>query len=87
MDELTTDEISKIYTNSLDSVSLINSETEKKANETEDDWKDRIKRNVQHLENIKLRKKVDNITSIWTTEDFTSIDAAIITGKKVYEYL
>ena len=85
MDELTTDEISKIYTNSLDSVSLINSETEKKANETEDDWKDRIKRNVQHLENIKLRKKVDNITSIWTTEDFTAIDAAIITGKKVYE--
>ena len=85
MDELTTDEISKIYTNSLDSVSLINSETEKKANETVDDWKDRIKRNVQHLENIKLRKKVDNITSIWTTEDFTSIDAAIITGKKVYE--
>ena len=85
MDELTTDEISKIYTNSLDSVSLINSETEKKANETEDDWKDRIKRNVEHLENIKLRKKIDNITSIWTTEDFTAIDAAIITGKKVYE--
>ena len=85
MDELTTDEISKIYANSLDSVSLFNSETEKKANETEDDWKDRIKRNVQHLENIKLRKKVDNITSIWTTVDFTSIDAAIITGKKVYE--
>ena len=85
MDELTTDEISKIYTNSLDSVSLINSETEKNANETEDDWKDRIKRNVEHLENIKLRKKIDNITSIWTTEDFTAIDAAIITGKKVYE--
>tara|TARA_Y100000114_G_C11498750_1_gene203348 strand:- start:10 stop:267 length:258 start_codon:yes stop_codon:yes gene_type:complete len=85
MDELTTDEISKIYSNSLDSVTLINSETEKNANETEDDWKDRIKRNVEHLENVKLRKKVDNITSIWTTEDFTSIDAAIITGKKVYE--
>ena len=85
MDELTTDEISKIYTNSLDSVSLINSETEKNANETEDDWKDRIKRNVEHLENVKLRKKIDNITSIWTTEDFTAIDAAIITGKKVYE--
>ena len=85
MDELTTDEISKIYTNSLDSVSLINSETEKKANETEDDWKDRIKRNVEHLENIKLRKKIDNITSIWTTEDFTAIHAAIITAKKVYE--
>ena len=66
-------------------ISLINSETEKKANETEDDWKDRIKRNVEHLENIKLRKKIDNITSIWTTEDFTAIDAAIITGKKVYE--
>ena len=44
-----------------------------------------IQRNVEHHENIKLRKKIDNITSIWTTEDFTSIDAAIITGKKVYE--
>ena len=85
MDELTPDEISKIYTNSLDSVTLINSDTEKASDETEDDWKDRIKRNVTHLEIIKGYKKPDGTTSIWTTEDFTSIDAAIITGKKVYE--
>ena len=85
MDELTPDEISKIYTNSLDSVTLINSDTEKASDETEDDWKDRIKRNVTHLEIIKGYKKLDGTTSIWTTEDFTSIDAAIITGKKVYE--
>ena len=85
MDELTPDEISKIYTNSLDSVTLINSDTEKASDETEDEWKDRIRRNVVHLEIIKGYKKLDGTTSIWTTEDFTSIDAAIITGKKVYE--
>ena len=52
--------------------------------ETEDEWKDRIKRNVEHLEIIKDYKKLDETTSIWTSEDFTAIDAAIVTGKKVY---
>ena len=85
MEERTADELAKIYTNSLDSVSLINSETEKGSYETEDDWKDRIKRNVEHLEIIKAYKKSDGTTSVWTTEDFTAIDAAIVTGKKVYE--
>ena len=85
MEERTADELAKIYTNSLDSVSLINSETEKGSYETEDDWKDRIKRNVEHLEIIKAYKKPDGTTSVWTTEDFTAIDAAIVTGKKVYE--
>jgi len=85
MEERTADELAKIYTNSLDSVSLINSETEKGSYETEDEWKDRIKRNVNHLEIIKSYKKLDGTTSVWTTEDFTAIDAAIVTGKKVYE--
>ena len=48
------------------------------------DFKDKIKRNVEHLEIIKAYKKVDDTTSIWTSEDFTAIDAAIVAGKKVY---
>ena len=46
--------------------------------------KDKIKRNVEHLEAIKDYKKSDNTTSIWTTEDFTAIDAAITLGKTKY---
>ena len=33
---------------------------------------------------IKAYKKVDGKTSIWTTESFTAIDAAITTGKAIY---
>ena len=29
-------------------------------------------------------KKLDETTSIWTSEDFTAIDAAIVAGKKLY---
>ena len=43
-----------------------------------------IKRNVDHLEIIKAYKKVDETTSIWTSEDFTDIDAAITAGKALY---
>ena len=84
-DERTAEEIATIFTTAGDSVTLINNETEKFSYETEDEWKDRIKRNVLHLETIKGYKKADNTTSIWTTEDFTAIDAAILKGKTVYE--
>ena len=84
-EERTAEEIATIFTNAGDSVTLINTETEKYSYETEQDWKDRIKRNVDHLEIIKAFKKEDKTTSIWTTEDFTAIDAAIVTGKAVYE--
>ena len=84
-EERTAEEIATIFTNAGDSVTLINTETEKYSYETEQDWKDRIKRNVDHLEIIKAYKKEDGTTSIWTTEDFTAIDAAIVTGKAVYE--
>ena len=43
-----------------------------------------IKRNYEHLEIIKAYKKLDETTSIWTSEDFTAIDAAITAGKKLY---
>ena len=43
-----------------------------------------IKRNVDHLENIKNYKQADGETSIWTSESFTDIDAAITKGKTLY---
>ncbi len=85
MEERTAEEIAQIFSAAGDSVTLINTETSKNADETEQEWKDRIKRNVDHLEIIKAYKKLDGTTSIWTTEDFTAIDAAIVTGKAVYE--
>jgi hypothetical protein len=63
-------------------VTVIN--TAKTEDETDDDYKAKIKRNVDHLEIIKGYKKLDETTSIWTSEDFTAIDAAIVAGKKVY---
>ena len=85
MEERTAEEVAQIFSAAGDSVTLINTETSKNDGETEQEWKDRIKRNVDHLEIIKAYKKADETTSIWTTEDFTAIDAAIVTGKKVYE--
>ena len=82
MEEKTADEIAKIFVNAGDSVTVIN--TAKTSDETDDDYKDKIKRNVEHLEIIKDYKKLDETTSIWTSEDFTAIDAAIVKGKAVY---
>ena len=82
MEELTSDEIAKIFTAAGDSVTVIG--TAKTEAETDEDFKAKIKRNVEHLEIIKAYKKVDGSTSIWTSEDFTAIDAAITAGKKLY---
>ena len=82
MEEKTADEIATIFKNAGDSVTLIN--TAKTSDETDDEYKDKIKRNVEHLEIIKGYKKLDETTSIWTSEDFTAIDKAIVDGKKVY---
>jgi len=85
MEERTADEIAAIFSAAGDSVTLINTDTSANAGETDAEWKDRIKRNVEHLEIIKAYKKVDGSTSIWTSESFTDIDKAITDGKKVYE--
>ncbi len=82
MEERTTDEIAAIFAAAGDSVTEIGvAQTE---DETTDEFKDRIKRNVEHLEIIKAYKKEDETTSIWTSEDFTAIDAAVVAGKKLY---
>ena len=82
MEERTTDEIAAIFKAAGDSVTVIG--VAKTEDETTDEYKDRVKRNVEHLEIIKAYKKLDGTTSIWTSESFTNIDKAIVDGKKVY---
>jgi len=82
MAERTTDEIAAIFSAAGDSVTVIN--TSKSSDETDAEYKDKVKRNVKHLEIIKAYKKEDDTTSIWTSEDFTAIDKAVVDGKKVY---
>ena len=82
MEERTTDEVAAIFKAAGDSVTVIN--TAKTSDQTDDDYKDEIKRNVEHLELIKAYKKLDGTTSIWTSESFTAIDKAVVDGKKVY---
>tara|TARA_R100001224_G_scaffold101964_1_gene73753 strand:- start:79 stop:330 length:252 start_codon:yes stop_codon:yes gene_type:complete len=82
MEEKTADEIAAIFSAAGDSVTVI--DTAKTSDETDDEYKDKMKRNVEHLEIIKAYKKVDGTTSIWTAESFTAIDAAIVKGKAVY---
>ena len=82
MEERTAAEVAQIFKAAGDSVTLINGG--KPEWETEDEWKDTAKRNVEHLETIKEYKKLDEKTSIWTTENFTAIDKAIVDGKKIY---
>ena len=82
MEEKTADEIAAIFSAAGDSVTVIG--TAQESDETDADFKDKIKRNVEHLEIIKAYTKTDETTSIWTSEDFTAIDAAIVAGKKLY---
>ena len=91
MEERTTDEIAAIYSAAGDSVPVINADasysaykTRTESDYTEAEWKDYIKRNTDHLEIIKAYTKTDGTTSIWTSESFTDIDAAIVSGKKLY---
>ena len=79
MEEKTADEVAAIFSAAGDSVTVIN--TDKTSDETDAEFKDKIQRNVDHLEIIKGYKKLEETTSIWTSEDFTAIDAAITKGK------
>ena len=90
MQERTADEIAAIFSAAGDSVTIINQDASYSAyktrindtefTDTETDWKAYIKRNTDHLEIIKAYTKTDGTTSIWTSEDFTAIDAAITAG-------
>tara|TARA_R100000458_G_scaffold11175_1_gene8896 strand:+ start:351 stop:602 length:252 start_codon:yes stop_codon:yes gene_type:complete len=83
MAERTSEEVARIFSAAGDSVNLINSIAAQSTITDED--KASLKRNVDHLEIIKAYKKEsDRTISIWTTEDFTEIDAAITLGKTKY---
>ena len=91
MEEKTADEIAAIFSAAGDSVTVINADasysaytTRTASTDTETEWKAYIKRNTDHLEIIKAYTKVDGTTSIWTSESFTDIDAAITKGKTLY---
>ena len=83
MAERTTEEIATIFEHAGHSVKVIN--TLAALSSLSDENKSEIERNVRHLEIIKAYKKEDKTTSIWTTEDFTEQDAAVILGKSKYE--
>jgi len=83
MAEKTADEVAAIFSAAGDSVTLIGVARDTD-NETADEYKAKIKRNVEHLEIIKAYKKEDGTTSIWTSESFTAIDKAITDGKAKY---
>ena len=79
MAEKTADEVAAIFSAAGDSVTVINGS--KAEGETDAEWKDKLQRNVDHLEIIKAYKKEDDTTSIWTSEDFTAVDSAVTSGK------
>ena len=82
MEERTADQVAAIFSAAGDSVTVIG--TAQTSDETDTEFKEKIQRNVEHLEIIKAYKKLDGTTSIWTSEDFTAIDAAVTAGKKLY---
>ena len=82
MAEYTTEEVARIFKDAGDSVLVIKRLAA--LSSLTDDQKDKIKRNVEHLEIIKAYTKEDGTTSIWTTEDFTEQDAAVTLGKTLY---
>ncbi len=79
MEERTADEIAAIFAAAGDSVTVINGN--KSEDQTDAEWKETLQRNVDHLELIKAYKKLDEKTSIWTSQDFKAQDAAVTSGK------
>ena len=74
----TAEEIAQDYKAMGDSVELINGviDGSKMADESEEDKKDTVKRNVEHLE-IMVAK------DYWTNEDMTAVNAAISAGNNI----
>ena len=79
MAERTADEVAAVFAAAGDSVTVINGNKDEW--QTDAEWKEELQRNVDHLETIKAYKKEDGTTSIWTSENFTAIDAAVTSGK------
>jgi hypothetical protein len=74
-DVKTAEDIAQDYKAMGDSVELINGiiDGSKMADETDEDKKDCVKRNVEHLELMVAK-------DYWTTEDMTAVNSAIQSG-------
>jgi hypothetical protein len=72
----TAEDIAQDFTAMGHSVELINGiiDGSKMADESEEDKKDCVKRNVEHLELMVAK-------DYWTNEDMTAVNAAIVAGK------
>jgi len=70
----TAEERASHYSAALDSVGLINSG--KPAEQTDKDWIDAVKRNVEHLEIIVAK-------DFWENEDMKPLNDAIAAGKAI----
>ena len=83
MADKTADEIAADFVAMGHSVSLITDVIagDSMADEEAADRQGAVDRNVEHLELMKAMKKEDGTTSIWTSESFTAIDAAVTAGK------
>lgn len=83
MADKTADEIAADFVAMGHSVSLITDVIagDSMADEEAADRQSAVDRNVEHLELMKAMKKEDGTTSIWTSESFTAIDAAVTAGK------
>lgn len=70
------EEIAQHYKAMGDSVSLINGviDGSNMADESDEDKKDTVKRNVEHLEIMTAK-------DFWTSEDMTAVNQAITAGK------
>ena len=74
----TAEERAEVYRRALESVSLINEVIA--GNEKDEDDLMVINLNVESLEKMKQFKNED-LSSFWTTENFTTVDKAITDGK------
>ena len=75
--DMSTEDKEMIYLGAKDSVTVIDALVARSSLSSAE--KDKLSRNVRHLEQIKGYKNQDN-SSVWTSEDFTDIDNSITTG-------
>ena len=77
--DYTTEEVAGIFSAANDSKVSINALAY--LDNLDNQAKEVIKEHVDLIEKMKGFKKEDGTTSIWTTQDFTEIDAAVTLGK------
>lgn len=73
IDEITAEQIAQHYSAAMDSVNVLNAG--KPNFTTDDEWADRVRRNVEHL-------KIMVAKDFWTDEDLTPFNDAIAANEE-----